>query len=808
MLAKSRGFTAVALITLMLGVGATTSVFSLMDALLLRPLPVPHANRLLAVAYQRSDSDAKSYFFCAPFIRGLEQQTKVFRNVAAYSDRPLPVRQSNSNVLVPGAIVSGEYFQTLGVNPLLGRYLTPQDDRKGGGPGGFGVVISYSLWRDWFHRSPHVIGKTLVISNHPFTIVGVMPKSFIGADPTARPQIYAPLWSEPVIDAPFDMISGGIHDWWLTVFARRRAGMSPAKTNAALAAVSDAALRSQINDPDWLKDALKNHFRFLAKPASEGFSYLQLQFRKPLITVFVLCIAMLLLACLNLASLLVARAAARERELATRLAIGASRARLIQQLMVESLLIAVAGSGLGLLASPLLSHALAALLVGTSPDTVLDARIDIRVLAFSALTAFLATMLIGLLPALRATSKSLNEQIKGGVHASSSRSRGRILLRPLMGLEVGLGLIIVVGAGLLTTSLVRLYTTGLGFNPHGLINLRLDTQPIPIEGQALIRWYHDYADALQHQPGVASVSYEEITPLGSGSAQYDYSKTPKGDTTQVYENDIAPHYFRTMGIPLLAGRDFRWNDTPGTGQKIILNAKAAKLFFPEQIALGQHIYEGKQAFEVIGVVANAKYDYIRHPDPPTAYVPISQLDFKKFSFTAVVRARGPKAPVAIAARQLMARMAPEAPAPIMTTMEQVLNNSIRTERMMAMLSLFFALCALLITGVGLYGTLAYITTQRTSEIGIRMALGAQRWQVVRLVLMENVWITAAGTVAGLAVALLFAKLLASFLYQISPTDPWVLLASALLLALVAGLASLAPAVRAARIDPMNAIRCE
>ncbi len=463
MLAKARGFTAVALLTLMLGVGASTAVFSLIDALLLRPLPVPHAGQLVSLAFQRSDQ-AKRYFFCAPFIRGLEEQHKVFRRVAAYADaRPMQVRGKSGSFNVPGALVSGEYFEALGVKPLLGRYLTPEDDRKGGGPNGFGVVISEGFWRNWFHRSPHVIGKTLTISNQPFTVVGVMPVSFIGADPTARPEIYVPLWAEPVIDAPINFIAYGVRTWWLTVFARRNPGMSLQKTNAALAAVSDQVLRSKVTDAGWIQDAVRHHFRFVAQPGSSGFSYLQLEFKKPLLMVFVLCLAVLLLACLNLASLLMARAAARERELATRLAIGASRGRLIQQLMVESLLVAVAGSVLGVAASPLLSHALAALLMGNSRGlvgmnpVVLSPSLDMRVLVFSALTALFVTLVIGLVPALRATSRELNEQIKGDTHASPRRGRRQRMLRPLMSLEVGLGLIIVVGAGLLTTSLMRLY---------------------------------------------------------------------------------------------------------------------------------------------------------------------------------------------------------------------------------------------------------------------------------------------------------------------------------------------------------------
>ena len=817
MLAKARGFTAVALLTLMLGVGASTAVFSLIDALLLRPLPVPHASQLVALAFHRSDYSKTEYSSCTPFIRGLEKQRKVFRYVAASSDfRPMLVRGKSGSVNVPAAMVSGEYFEALGVKPLLGRYLTPQDDRKGGGPNGFGVVISEGFWREWFHRSPHVIGKTLTIANHPFTVVGVMPKSFIGADPTTRPQIYAPLWAEPVIDAPFNLIRHGVGTWWLTVFARRNPGMSLQKTNAALAAVSDQVLRSEVTDTGWIKDAMRHHFRFVAEPGSTGFSYLQLKFKKPLLVVFVLCLALLLLACLNLASLLLARATARERELATRLAIGASRGRLIQQLLVESLLVAVAGSVLGVAASPLLSHALAALLMGNNGSPlamnpiVLDPSLDIRVLVFSTLTAFFATLVIGVVPALRATSRELNEQIKGGTHASSKRSRRRIVLRPLMSLEVVLGLIILVGAGLLTASLLRLHGTGLGFQPDGLVNLTLNMDQQPLQGPTLLRWYQRYDEALGALPGVKGVSFQSYIPLSTASWTWGFSRNPQGRGKPVYANWVAPEYFRTMRIPVHAGRRFGWSDTLPAGNKVILNEKAAKEFFGTKNPVGRRIYAwgDKKPYEVIGVVGDVIYDTIQKGAPATAYVPITQNTEKKPSYEVVLRVDGPLQPLAAAVRDLTARMAPEIPAPVMTTEDEVLNNSIRSERMMAMLSLFFAGCALLITGIGLYGTLAYMTAQRTSEIGIRMALGAQRWQVVRLVLMENAWIAVVGMVAGVGAALLFAKALKSFLYETAPTDPLVLLGAALLLGLVACAASLAPAVRAARIDPMEAIRCE
>jgi predicted permease len=809
LLKKSPGFTAVALVTLTIGIGATTSIFSLMNGLLLRPLPVPHADQLAVIRYDRSDYAAASYGFCAPFARALEKRHDVFQDVAAFFGTTFQVKSATGNVEIPGELVSGQFFRALEVPPLLGRYLTPQDDQPGGGPTGFGVVISESFWRAWFNRAPDVVGRKVVIANTPFTVVGVMPKQFMGANPTQRVEIYAPLWAEPIVDAPYNMIAGGYRSWWLNMIARRKTGVSLEQANAALQAAANSILQEAIPDAAWIKDARSHHLQFVAQPGSKGYSYLRSAFEKPLVAVFVMCGAMLLLACLNLASLLMARAAARERELATRLAFGATRKRLVQQLLVESLLIAVMGTTAGLAISPVLSRSLAALLLGRFRNSVLDTSLDLRMFLFAATVACVAAFLIGLIPALRATSKNLSDQIKDGSHATSVRERRRWAPRVLMGTEVALALLLVVGAGLLATSLARLYRTGLGFDPKGLVNLNLEMGKQPREGDALVRWYRRFGAALAHQPGVRSVSFENITPLSGSSMTVTYHTPTSNGDRDIYMNTVAPEYFRTMRIPMLEGRDFRWNDTQTGGLKIILNRAAAKTLFPGQNAVGQHVIGWKNAsYEVIAVVGDVRYASIKKGAPPGAYLPITQSEDKKASYTAVVRIDGPPAPLAAAARQLAARMAPEIPAPVMTTMSGELDASISSERMMAMLSVFFAGCALLITAIGLYGTLAYATARRTGEIGIRMALGAQRAQVVGLVFRENAWIAAAGLMAGLVAALLASRALASFLYGTSPHDPLVMLISVLGLGTVASTASLVPAIRAALIEPIAAIRHE
>ena len=808
LLRRSPGFTLVALLTLALGVGANTAVFSLINGLLLRPLPVPHAEQLVVLRMEEGGPEP-NYSFCTPFFRSLEATHEVFADVFAYNPDTLQVQGRSGKENIHGMLVSGQFFRALRTPPLMGRYLTPEDDRKGGDPAGLAVVVTERFWETWFDRAPDVIGRKLIIANVPFTVVGVMPKRFIGADPTHNPEIYAPLSADPIIDAPRNHIEDGINAWWLTVDARLQPGVSLAQANAALSAVSGGILHQASDDAGFIADEEKGHFHFVAEPGSRGFSQARVLFREPLVAMFSMCAGILLLACLNLASLLMARAAARERELATRLAIGATRRRLIQQLLAESLLIAMLGTAVGLAVAPLVSASLAAVLINGESGWQLDTSLDARVFAFAALTAVASALLIGLIPALQATGGNLHDHIKDGQHARPSHTLRKILPRCLLASEVALALVLVIGAGLLATSLARLYQSGVGFDPRGLVDIAFSMDKQQLEGDALMRRYQELGEGLSRQPGVKSVSFQFILPLSHRGWNGKYA-APGGSSQLIYLNSVAPNYFSTMLIPLYQGREFRWSDTKASGMKIILNQSAAKLFFPGQDALGRQVIdvEKRTQYEVVAVVGDAKYRDMRASAPAAGYVPIMQDPQPKPSLHAVLRVDGPLAPVASAARSLAARIVPTIPAPALTTMDEVLNDAMSAERMMALLALFFAACALLVTAIGLYGTLAYTTARRTSEIGIRMALGARRMRVLTMVFRENAQIAALGAGAGLGAALFAARALASFLYGTSPRDPWVLAGSVGALIVIAGAASLLPALRAARIEPMTAIRCE
>jgi predicted permease len=811
LLRKSPGFTAVALLTLALGVGANTAVFSLINGLLLRPLPVPNSEQLVVLRIEEGGPQP-NYSFCTPFFRSLEERHDVFTDVFAYNLDILQVRGRSANENIQGMLVSGQFFRAFQTPPLLGRYLTPEDDRRGGSPAGFAVVITEHFWETWFDRAPSVVGRKLIIANEPFTVVGVMPKRFIGADPTRAPQIYAPLSADPIIDAPRNHIDDGIHAWWLTLGARLQPGITLTQANASLAAISRPILHQASDDGSFIADEEKGLFHFAAEPGSRGFAYARLLFRRPLVAMLAMCGGILLLACLNLASLLMARGAARERELATRLAIGATRQRLIQQLLAESMLLAILGTVAGLAIAPLVSSSLAALLMsgdsGSQLGWQLDTSLDMRVLGFAAVITFASTVLIGLVPAFQATAGNVSDHIKDGQHARQPHKRRGLLPRLLLACEVALALILVVGAGLLATSLVRLYQSGTGFDPNGLVNLAFSMDKQQLEGDALMRQYQELGEGLSRQPGVKGVSFQFIVPLSHLGWNGGYG-APGATPQLIYMNSVGPDYFATMRIPLYQGREFSWSDTNASGLKMTLNQAAAKLLFPGRQALGQQLIdERNHSYEVVAVVGDTKYRDMRSPAPPIGYVPIMQDEQKKPSLNAVVRVDGAQGALALAARSLAAPLAPAIPAPILTPMNEVLNDSMSAERMMALLAVFFAACALLVTAIGLYGTLAYATARRTSEIGIRMALGAKRTRVMAMVFRENALVAASGAAAGLGVALLASRALASFLYGTSSHDPWVLLASVAALTAIASAASLLPAVRAARIEPMAAIRCE
>ncbi|HEY7303043.1 MAG TPA: ABC transporter permease [Bryobacteraceae bacterium] len=807
MLSKTPAFTAVALITLALAIGANTAIFSLINVLLLRPLDVPEADRLTLLRIQ---PDEFGYTFNYPLFKYVESHADAFSEVFAFASSDLQVHGRDGIERVAGQLVSGGYFAALKVNPEVGRYIVPADDR----PGVATAVISDRFWRNWFGGDPRVLGRKIVLNNVVVTVVGVMPPKFRGAAKDARPDVFLPFELEPLIDAPFNNIAGGSHSWWFHVGARLRSGTSLDQANAFLRASSQAAFKATLPDSNFrFNGHTRSELLLIAEPGTTGYSYLRLRFRKPLNALMLLVALVLVIACLNLATLLMARAASREREMATRFALGASRTRLLRQLLTESMLLAITGTALGSVASPLLSNLLIAFLTSHQPlQPRLDTAPDVRVLLFTAALAAVATILTGIAPAMRSTGRGLEQRMRDSSRALRGPDRPRFWPRLLLACEVGLALVLVTGAGLLGYSLMQLHEIPPGFEPRGLVLLELEMAKQPRDGKALIRAYHDIAEGLSAIPGVKAVSFVNVIPLEGSSWTGDIS-VPGQAKHELYRNRIGPAYFRAMHTPLLAGREFRWTDTDESGRVAILNEAAARLLFPGRSPLGQCIGVDddpahKATAVVVGVVANAKYTSLRDAAPPAVYSPISQDVRNKPSHAAAIRMNGSPAAVIAAARKTVRGIVPEIPPPVATTMEQTIAEALATERMMATLALFFGAAALLITGIGLYGTLAYATQRRTGEIGIRMALGAQPGSVISMVCLDNGAIALGGCLAGIPGSLAASRLIGGFLYATSPCDPLILSASALLLIGVAAGASMIPAVRASRIDPIAAIRYE
>jgi len=810
-LRKSPGFTAIAILTLALGVGANTTVFSIVNGLLLRPLPVPESDRLvvLGISQGRPNPD---YSFPEPLFRNLENRHETFSQVFASFGTNAEAKGNSGTERVRIQMVSGDFFSGLEVAPLMGRVLMRADDAKGRSPAGFAAVISEGFWNRWFGRAPDVVGQKLRVDNALFTVVGVMPKRFTGTNPLERPEIFVPLAAEPAMDGEQNLTTAGLHAWWLTVTARLQPGTSVERANAQVAAASQSVLKELAPDANWLRQRDREHFHLVAEPGSAGFTYIRLLFTKPLVAVFAMCGGVLLLACLNLASLLMARGAARQKELATKLAMGATRSRLIQQLMAESLMISIGGTAAGLAVAPGIGGALSALLLGGQSEVNVDTSLDIRVFAFAALVSIVATLLVGLVPALQATSSGLNEQMKQGQHTTQASERHRVLPRVMMAFEVALALMLVVGAGLLSSSLIKLYRSGAGFDPRGLESIAISMDHQPLRGEALMQFYQRVGEELRREPGVKAVSWQWIVPLSHMTWDESFDAAG-GKEEDIHENSVGPEYFKAMRIPFQDGRDFRWNDGHGGGEKIIINRTAAQLLLSGRNPIGQVLSKKDKdkviAYEVIGVVGDAKYEDMRQSVPPTIYHAMTQADKDEPpSFNAVVRVEGSSAGLGAAARSIVQKINPDIPAPKVSSMERMVDESLSAERTMALLSGFFAVCALMVTGIGLYGTLAYSTARRTTEIGIRMALGAKRVQVARMIFAQNSAVALAGTAGGLGCALFGSKVLASFLYGTSVRDPWIFGASIVLLALIASAASLLPALRAARTEPMQAMRCE
>ena len=825
MLLKSPGFTGIAIVSLALGIGANTSIFSFVNAVLLRPLPVTEPERLVFVynSSRASQYNVSSY----PDYVDYRDKNEVFSDTAASSGITVSLNSDDQTEAISGLIVTGNYFDVLGVRAAVGRTFLPEEDRT---PGAHPVaIISHGLWQRRFAGDPNAVGKQLLMNGQSFTVVGVAPMNFNGAEVGGISDVYVPMMMQAVVRPPRSGYSGEKNPdllsvrgaGWLDIIGRLKPGVT---IEQAQAGIQTLAKQLEQAYPDTNRDETATLF-----PVTKG----DPEQRGTLLSVAGLLMSVvglvLLIACANVANLLLARASTRRREIGIRLALGASRGRLIRQLLTESVLLASLGGALGLLLAVWLVDALQ-----TYPPPpnffsfAFDFSLDARVLLFTMLLSLLTGIVFGIAPALQASNPDLVHALKDeAIVLPGKGARRRFSLRNLLVVaQVALSLVLLIGAGLFLRSLQHAQQIDPGFSPENVlvmplnINLLRYTKP---QGQ---EFYKLVTERIEAMPGVQSATLSRTPPLSGASRQSSVAiegqeaasaasnSESTGASAETSSNttlaaSVGLRYFETLRIPLLRGRDFNAQDREGAPGVVVVNETFAKRYFPVQDPLGKHIsLSGAKGpwLEVIGLARDGKYITLGEAPAPFVYQSLAQRHESGMSL--MVRTRSDPANFLASVRREVQAVEKNLPVTNLRPMTELLSNSLYSARMGAGLLGVFGLLALLLAAIGLYGVMAYSVTRRTREIGIRMALGAQRGDVLRLVLREGMTLVGVGIFLGLLGAFALTRLLASFLYGVSTTDPSTFIGIALFLAAVALLASFIPARRASKVDPMIALRYE
>jgi len=804
---RSPGFAAVAILSLALGIGANTAIFSLIDAVLLKMLPVSHPEQLIQV-----DMNEDRESFTNPIWEQVRDRQDVFSAIFARANWQFNLASGGEQRAVPGEWASGGYFETLGVSAILGRTFTRDDDYRGC-PGV--AVLAYDFWQREYGADPHVVTHTILLDNHMFPIIGVLAPGFHGTTVGTAKSVFLPLCSEAIIRGESSALDQR-SNWWLYVIGRPRPGVSVAQVTARLKTLAPSIFENTV-PKDWGPDGRAGYLRrtFETNSAATGLSYLRQDYRPALWTLMAVVALVLLIACANVANLLLTRSTARQKEVAVRLALGAGRARIIRQLLTESLLLSMAGAVLGVI----FARWGAALIIrristGNSP-VFLDLTLDLRVLAFTIGIAVATGLLFGIAPAWRATRVSPQAAMKENSRTATQNRAGFSAGNALVMAQVALSLVLVTGAALLVGTFRNLEALDPGFSRDHVLLMTVDLRNTTYTKERRAAVYRDMADYLRTLPGVHSVSTSSLLPLSRASwtnnirAEGGTQVSP--EEASVFFNQVSSGYFETMGTPLLAGRDFNDHDTPNSPPVAIVNEALAWKFFGVANAVGKTYRKVSDqiqpAVEIVGVVRDAKYRDLRDAGVPTIYQPVSQdLELSTFS-NFEVRAESSVAEVIPTVKSAMAQFNPNV---VLTfkTMATHIEESLTRERLLATLSGFFGALALLLSAIGLYGVMSYSVARRRNEIGIRMALGAEQRRILAMVLRDVAVLLAVGLAAGVGAALFATRLVASFLYGVTAHDPGILVISAALLAIVAAAAGYLPARRASRLDPMTALREE
>ena len=827
MLAKSPAFTLVAVLSLAIGIGANTAIFSIANTILLKTLPVRDPDQLRLVLWtgepripRHSGSGYSTRLhgiqvnssFSFPMYHLLTANVPQFSSLMGFAHTQVTVVAAGESHYASAFYVTGNFFNGLGVNPLLGRMLSPEDDR----PGAPAVaVISYRYWERHFGLDPGVVGRSVTLNGRPVIVAGITPRPFFGIEPGQGYDLFLPMALVEAFGPEWYSLAKEDH-WWVQILGRLQPGISDTEARAALDGLMARTGAAYTETPDQKRDP----FRPLLEPGTGGVPLLRKQASAPLFILGSVVALVLLIACANIANLLLARGTARRREFAVRLSIGAGRWRLVRQLLTESFLVAGLGAAVGLtLASPLAKTALA--MAAASEDLTIEANIDTRTLLFTLALTLLTALIFGLAPALRSTRVDLTPALKDGAAGASGAGRPLRLSRLLVAGQVALSTLLLVGAGLFVRTLQNLSTMDPGFNPQHLLVFSLDGSRSGYQGEKLTSLYERIRERIEAIPGVQAVSLSSVPLIGNSMSNSSVTVpgySPKhGQSTLTYQMVTGSRFFTTMGIQIVLGREMDGRDSLTAPKVAVVNETFARKYMPGKNPVGRTFYFGtfsdgekpdaKDAVRVIGVAKDAKYDSLRNEIPPTAYLPYLQdTDLREMTFE--VRTAPPPMSIASAARAAVASVDRNVPVADLRTQEELIRLSLGMERVFATLVGAFGLIAALLASVGLYGVMAYAVTRRTSEIGIRMALGAARGDVLTMVLRDSLIMVAAGIAVGVPAALALTRFLQAALYGIAPNDPASFVSASLLMLLVALSAAWIPARRAARVDPMKALRCE
>jgi predicted permease len=819
-LRKSPGFTAVAVLTLAFGIGANTAIFSLMDQVLLQLLPVKHPEQLVVVAERgiRFGDSWGENDISYPMYRDFRDHNQVFSRMFCRFPTGISLGYGDRTERVDAELVSGSYFPVLGVTAAIGRTLTPDDDRV---PGSHPVaMLSYSFWQSRFSSDPSIVGKQIVTNGYNFTVIGVSQAGFDGVELGYKSKVFVPM----MMKAQMTPRSGGLEDRslsWVTAFGRLKPGISIAQANASLQPLMHSILEVEAQEPrlehysDYRAQFLKNTVELL--PGSQGWSGLRERMQTPLWVLAALSGAVLLLACANLANLLLARATTRAREMAVRLAIGADRRRIIRLLLVESLLLSIIGAAAGLVLAFLADRILLATYfpADSAGDFTISAVPNMDVLVFALGTTLLTTLVFGLAPAIRSSrtdvAPALNDRAGSG-----ARARQAFLRKLLVAGQIALALLLLIGASLFLRTLANLETTGPGFSTEHLVTFRVDPSLNGYTDERTKDFFRRLTDDLQSLSGVSSVGLSTMPFLqGYGWSNPVIAEGYVTDTGQEQPatlNEISPNLFKTLEVPILAGRDI----TPFETRPVaLINESFARKYFAGRNPIGLHIglvneqsaAQDVPNLEVLGVVKDLKFKNLRDPAPVQAYYPYWQgVKFRFMTF--YLRTRFDPRQVMETVREQVHRLDPNVPVVDLRTIDEQIGLSLKTERLVASLSAVFGALATALAVIGLYGVMAYSVARRRREIGIRVALGALQSDILWMVMQQVVVLSGAGLAVGGLLAFALSSLIRSQLYGLQPHDPFTFVSAALVLAAAACVAGLVPSWRASRVNPMVALRHE